>query len=542
MKKNFSFLFLICLAVVANAQAPFTAGNIVVLRVGDGTNTLSNKGNALFLDEYNPITNVKVQSISLPTVTNGTNQPIVLSGTATSEGALTRSANGNFLTFAGYASAVGASTVSLSTTTGTAVPRVIAIIKSDASINTSKTLTNFASTNNPRGAYSNDGNSVWLVSGAKGLQYTTVNSTDSAIVISRITSTGTNITNLRTVNEFNGQLFVSTGSGSAVRVGIVGTGTGLPVDTGKVINPIPGLPIANPASPYAFFAAKVPSTAPISNVAYVADDNTNGAGGIKKYALNILTNTYDSVGVIDAGSVYRGLTGVVNGTTVTLYATRNSDSLVTITDNAAYNAAPSSSTYTLIAAAPTGTVFRGVALAPIPVLADNNFVLNATIENNAAKLNWSFSDISSLSNFTIEKSNDGRNFSTLAKEIVQSNIALTFTDDKFNNITSYYRVKANKINGSYSYSNIAVASAKTKSSDITIYPNPAQDFIVVNHSSINGDASLSLINAAGETVLVKQISKQTLQSYLSITNLSKGIYTVSIKCNNETISKQFIKQ
>ena len=348
------------------------------------------------------------------------------------------------------------------------------------------------------------------------------------------------LSNLRTVAEFDGQLFISTGSGSAVRIGAVGSG--LPTDTGKVITPVPGLPTASPASPYSFWAGKLPSASPISNVLYIADDNGNGAGGIKKYALNILTNTFDSVGVIDAGGVYRGLTGVINGTTVTLYATRNSDSLVTITDNAAYNAAPSSSTYTLIAAAPTGTVFRGVALAPIPVLADNNFVLNATIENNAAKLNWSFSDISSLSNFTIEKSNDGRNFSTLVKEIVQSNIALTFTDDKFNNTTSYYRVKANKINGSYSYSNIAVASAKTKSSDITIYPNPAQDFIVVNHSSINGDASLSLINAAGETVLVKQISKQTSQSYLSITNLSKGIYTVSIKCNKETRSKQFIKQ
>ena len=169
MKQIFAFLFSICLAVVANAQAPFTAGNIVVLRVGDGTNALSNKGNALFLDEYNPITNVKVQSVALPTVANGNNQPILLSGTATSEGALTRSANGGFLTLTGYGSAVGASTVSLSTTTGTAVPRVIAIIKNDASINTTKKLTNFASANNPRGAYSNDGNSVWLVSGAKGL-------------------------------------------------------------------------------------------------------------------------------------------------------------------------------------------------------------------------------------------------------------------------------------------------------------------------------------------------------------------------------------
>lgn len=212
------------------------------------------------------------------------------------------------------------------------------IVDYSGNINTTKTLTNYASSNNPRGAYTNDGINVWLVSGVKGIQYTKIGTTDSAIVISKKTTTDSTTTNFRTINEFYGQLFVSTGSTSAMRLGAVGTG--LPTDTGKLITPVPGLPVANPASPYAFFSAKVPETNPFPNVLYVADDNANKVGGIKKYSFNAITLSWDSVGVIDLGSVYRGLTGTVSGSIVTLYATRNSDSLVSIVDNAAFNAAP----------------------------------------------------------------------------------------------------------------------------------------------------------------------------------------------------------
>ncbi|WP_075074266.1 Ig-like domain-containing protein [Longilinea arvoryzae] len=69
---------------------------------------------------------------------------------------------------------------------------------------------------------------------------------------------------------------------------------------------------------------------------------------------------------------YRGLTGIVNGTTVTLYATRKGGNaaigggeLVSLVDGGGYNAAFSSSTPTLLATAAANTAFRGVALAPV---------------------------------------------------------------------------------------------------------------------------------------------------------------------------------
>ena len=540
MKQIFTFLLLSSISFAANAQTAFTAGNIVVLRVGDGTNALTNKGNAVFLDEYDPISKSKIQSIALPTTVVGTNNPLLLSGTAGSEGALSRSLDGQYLALAGYSTTVGGSTVSLSTTTGTAVPRTVAVVKYDGTINTSKTFTNYASANNPRAAYTSNGNQIWMVSGVRGVQYSTISSTDSAITISNKTSAGTTLTNFRTIAAYDGQLFVTTGSGSAVRIGAVGTG--LPTDTGKVITPIPGLPIANPASPYAFWAGKLPATSLISNVLYVADDNTNGVGGIKKYALNILTSSWDSVGVIDAGSIYRGLTGVVKGNKVTLYAVRNSDSLVSILDSAVFNATPSSTTYSVIAAVPTGTAFRGVALAPTAIIVpNNNFILSAIIENKAAALSWNIENIN-VNNFIVEKSVNGKDFFTLKE--VKANQATTFKilDNQFNSLTSYYRIKAIQRNGSSIYSNTIVVNENNAKLGISIYPNPAQDFIVVNYTKLNNDASLKVINVYGETIISQQISKEKTATYLPISNLTKGIYTVIVENNSITKSIQFVKQ
>src|SRR5262249_57285590 len=93
--------------VVALVQAPsasaagFSPGNLVVARVGTGDAALSNAATAVFLDEYTP-TGTLVQSVPMPTATNGANRRLTVSGTATSEGALALSMDGRYLSLGGY--------------------------------------------------------------------------------------------------------------------------------------------------------------------------------------------------------------------------------------------------------------------------------------------------------------------------------------------------------------------------------------------------------------------------------------------------------
>jgi hypothetical protein len=104
---------------------------------------------------------------------------------------------------------------------------------------------------------------------------------------------------------------------------------------------------------------------------YIADDDSGTNGGLKKFSFNGTTWTANGI----AGSAtdsYRGLTGSVSGTTVTLYATRNGGTgvsgggeLVSLVDSSGYNGTLSG-TPTLLHSAVTNTAFRGVAFVPVP--------------------------------------------------------------------------------------------------------------------------------------------------------------------------------
>src|SRR5262249_47218543 len=73
-----------------------------------------------------------------------------------------------------------------------------------------------------------------------------------------------------------------------------------------------------------------------------------------------------------ASDTYRGVTGVVSGTNVILYATRKGGSsssgggeFVTLTDTSGYDGTISSSTtVTVLATASSNTAFRGIAFTP----------------------------------------------------------------------------------------------------------------------------------------------------------------------------------
>jgi hypothetical protein len=90
--------------------AAFTPGDVVVYRTGTGSAALSSASTAVFLDEYTP-SGTLVQSIALPTTTSGSNNPLTASGSATSEGELTLSSNGQNLLLTGYDATTGVASI-----------------------------------------------------------------------------------------------------------------------------------------------------------------------------------------------------------------------------------------------------------------------------------------------------------------------------------------------------------------------------------------------------------------------------------------------
>jgi len=342
----------------------FTPGNVVIYRVGTGASSLigSNAPAQVFLDEYTT-GGTFVQSIPMPTAVSGSNKILTATAQSSSEGELTLSTDGSRLVLTGYNAALG-STTNLPGTSGSTVNRVVGLVDSSGVIDTTTGLTDFATGGNPRSATSDGAGNLWLGGSVGGVRYATVGATTS-------TQLSTNVTNVRQVKIFGGQLYVSDSSGGAIRLGTVGTGT--PTTSGQTISNLVGFPIVtnNPVnnSPYSYYFAKLGGSECPFDTLYVVDDaNTNSGttAGIQKYSQ--VSGTWISNGTI-AGDSMRGLTGVINGgSSVTLYVTSwnsstGASTLYSLTDASGYNA-PITGSLTTLATAATNTAFRGVAFAP----------------------------------------------------------------------------------------------------------------------------------------------------------------------------------
>jgi uncharacterized repeat protein (TIGR01451 family) len=351
--------FALSLLIPTAQAAPFTPGNLVIYRVGDGTAALSNTGAPVFLDEYSP-SGFLIQSLPLPKEPSGANRRLVASGTATSEGLLTRSSDGRFLMATGYDAAIPHG-ISLPTTDSVTVPRTIGRIDYLSNSDTSTRLTDFADLGSPRSAISVDGSSFWMAGSTGGLRHAALASTGSSTLVSATS------VNLRNLAIFENQLYVTSALlAGSYRVGSVGTG--LPTGSGVSTIGLPGLPIIG--SPHGIFLADLSSGVAGADTLYVADDGL----GLLKYSKVAGTWTLNST--IGSGSDnFRGLAGAVNGTEVTLHATGMGGStgsgggtLVRIFDASGYNAAFSGVT-TPLASADSDRAFRGVAFAPLSGLA-----------------------------------------------------------------------------------------------------------------------------------------------------------------------------
>lgn len=73
----------------------------------------------------------------------------------------------------------------------------------------------------------------------------------------------------------------------------------------------------------------------------------------------------------------------------------------------------------------------------------------------------------------------------------------------------------------------------------TIYPNPANDYIVIDHNfSMNESVTIQITNILGEVLLVDKIN-QELQN-INIQNFNNGIYFITLSSNNKRETHKFI--
>lgn len=345
----------VVLALASIASAAFVPGNLVVTRLGDGTAVLSSAANPVTLVEYNttPLS-PSVSTLSLNST--GAANKLTMSGSATSEGALTLSADGRFLSLAGYNAAAG--TAAIAGTTSATVNRVAGLVDSNGNADLSTLFATNYNQNNIRSAVSSNGATNWTTgAGATGgLCYSDTGGTNQAQL---------NSLNTRVVNIYSNNLYVSSASGQNVGINLVNGG--LATTGPQTLTLLPGTNVSGTGtpSPYDFWFAD-PTTL------YVADDRTTAnGGGIQKWLFNaglgVWQLQYTLADALLGNSGFRSLAGTrdVNGAVV-LYAITGETSSTAATRLTSVVDLGAASPITVLQTAPTNTAFRGVDFAPVP--------------------------------------------------------------------------------------------------------------------------------------------------------------------------------
>jgi hypothetical protein len=324
------------LSSLAVSRAQFTAGDLVVVRVGDGTTTLVNSAGPISLLEINAGGTLIGSPISVPSGTSG----LQISGTATSEGQLVLNANHSALTLAGYVPPFGGSG-SLSGRSAANAPRGYVTIDYNRNVSATTTLpgTTTYSGDNVRSAFAS-GTSLWF-SGSK-------NGTPSGVVYYNGTSASSvSNVNTRVLNDFNNNLYYSTGSGT---VGIYKY-SGLPT-TSTVSTPVITGVTSQGSNPYDF------ALSPDGNTMYVADSDL----GVQKFTFNgsSWTLSYNFTDTDASGSKAFGLAVDFSGSNPVIYWSSPND-IWSATDLGS----PAAGASILLAGA--NYAFRGLDFSPQPV-------------------------------------------------------------------------------------------------------------------------------------------------------------------------------
>lgn len=344
------------LIVVLSVAAPawsiptlFTAGDLVVYET-QGTSSASQ---AVSLVDYSTSGTPSGFVVNLPTTESGSTHYLTESGSALNDGELTDSADGQSLVATGYDAPTGVTKITSATNT----PRTVAIVSPTGTVDTSTSLSdaNTESQNFRSATTAVTGGSIYT-GGGFGAGITSDGGTAVAYL---------NTDKVHEVQVVDGQLYEST-TGNINQVG-----SGLPTSSGQTDTAL----LSGTNLPTNFgpdqFALVTLGSGPGPDTLYVADGSNGSSGGpnaVEKYSLE--SGVWTATGSITVPQAVGLAAQVINGvahvyvTGATSDTASNNTVLDSITDSSGFGGTLSG-TATTIATAPSGTDFKGLALAPV---------------------------------------------------------------------------------------------------------------------------------------------------------------------------------
>lgn len=159
--------------------------------------------------------------------------------------------------------------------------------------------------------------------------------------------------------------------------------------------------------------------------------------------------------------------------------------------------------------------------------------LQAQNQHNLVNLLWKTENEFNVSKYIIERSGDGRDFSTAGEVVARNAMSNSYQWlDRFPLTNNYYRIRGVDKDGSSRLSSI-VSMKSASEQKITIFPNPAtaNNLNLQLVSQRAGRYSVKLISRSGRVVMMKEFSFDGFNANVPLTtgtNIQKGVYYLLI--------------
>ena len=337
--------------------------NLVVVRC---TNGQVGGAERVFLDEYDVsgASPSLVQTIDLPSTGS---DAFTLPNIGSHDRHLHRSTDGRYLSLAGYDMPyVAGGMTDPSAEPVASTRRVVALVKFDGTLDLSTKLTDAFDGTGVRGAFTTDGNKIWLsgdnLSGATytgGIRFTTRGSSTTNN-LSQVQGPGGTQTadNIRDAAIFAGQLYECSGSNASVGKGLLKVGTGMPENGSQPASLLTTDGIS--VSSFSFLDAN--PAVPGLDTVYTA---TSSPGTLRKY--NLVGGAWTAAGAISSGGfdVEDVVTKLDSSGHATIFTHTKSGSIYRLTDSTPYGAALAGSLGSPFITAQTGFDLGGLDFAPV---------------------------------------------------------------------------------------------------------------------------------------------------------------------------------
>jgi hypothetical protein len=192
--------------------------------------------------------------------------------------------------------------------------------------------------------------------------------------------------------------------------------------------------------------------------------------------------------------------------------------------------------------------FGYIGVSSLPVKFGN---VRAYQQGNGIKIDWSNLTESSVVDYKVERSANGRDFTSLSALTAIKNDGnradYSFVDAAPVNGVNYYRIQSLELDGKKLYSVIVKVDIKGTKGVITLYPNPVTDgqMVVQTPDLKRGSYNLTVVNAVGQQVYSKALSHAggfVTQSIQLPASLKPGIYNLQMVGDGVKLTKTFIVQ